>query len=86
MPQSHYPADGIPTLTQRAEADIPVLDTPAAFAGGSVPESVLRAALQADLEQAIRVAVDEAAATLRERLEAELPAILAQAMSRIRPG
>ena len=44
------------------------------------------AALQADLEQAIKVAVDQAAATLRERLEAELPAILAQAMSRIRPG
>jgi hypothetical protein len=83
---SHYPTDGIPTLTHRAEADIPVLDTPAAFPGGAIPEAVLRAALQADLEQAIKVAVDEAAATLRERLEAELPAILAQAMSRIRPG
>ncbi|MGN6580670.1 MAG: hypothetical protein ACTHJ1_11900 [Bordetella sp.] len=79
-----YPIDGIPTLTQRAEADIPVLDTPVAFPG--VPEAVLRAALQADLEQAIKVAVDEASATLRQRLEAELPAILAQAMSRIRPG
>ncbi|HEX7749136.1 MAG TPA: hypothetical protein VF445_10325 [Bordetella sp.] len=80
------PTDGIPTLTQRAEADIPVLDTPAALPGSAVPEAVLRAALQADLEQAIKVAVDQAAATLRERLEAELPAILAQAMSRIRPG
>lgn len=84
MPQ--YLTDGIPTLTQRAEADIPVLDTPAAPAAGTIPEAVLRAALQADLEQAIRTAVDEAAVVLRERLEAELPAILARAMSRIRPG
>ena len=50
---SHYPTDGIPTLTQRAEADIPLLDTPCAFPGGAIPEAVLRAALQADLEQAI---------------------------------
>ncbi|WP_019938520.1 hypothetical protein [Bordetella sp. FB-8] len=84
MPQ--YIADGIPTLTQRAEADIPVLDIPAAPATGAFPEAVLRAALQADLEQAIQRATDEAAAMLRERLEAELPAILARAMSRIRPG
>lgn len=83
---SHYPTDGIPTLTQRAEADIPLLDTPCAFPGGAIPEAVLRAALQADLEQAIKAAVDDAAITLRERLEAELPAILAQAMARIRPG
>jgi hypothetical protein len=83
---SHPPTDGIPTLTQRAEADIPVLDTPAASAESAIPEAVLRAALQADLEQAVKAAVDEAAATLRERLEAELPAILAQALSRIRPG
>ena len=83
---SHSPTDGIPTLTQRAEADIPVLDTPAVFAEGAIPEAVLRAALQADLEQAVKAAVDEAAATLRERLESELPAILARAMSRIRPG
>lgn len=84
MPQ--YLTDGIPTLTQRAEADIPVLDTPATPATGNIPEAVLRAALQADLEQAIRTAVDEAAVVLRERLEAELPAILARTMSRIRPG
>ena len=80
---SHYSStDGIPTLTQYAEADIPLLETPA----GTVPEAVLRAALQADLERAVKAAADEAAALLRERLEAELPAILAQAMSRIRPG
>ena len=78
--------DGIPTLTQRAEADIPLLDIPALPPAGSVPEAVLRAALQADLEQAVTAAVDEAANLLRSRLQAELPAILAQAMSRIRPG
>jgi 1,6-anhydro-N-acetylmuramate kinase len=81
-------AHGIPTLTQHAEPDIPVLDTPVLPipAGGGVPEAVLRAALQAEIEQAVQAAVNDAAALLRQRLEAELPALLAQALARVRPG
>jgi len=82
---SSYATDGIPTLTQRAEADIPTLDIPAP-ASSSIPETVLRAALQAEIEQAVKAAVDEASELLRSRLEAELPALLAQAMARVRPG
>lgn len=89
-----YPADGIPTLTQRIEDDIPVLDTPVSAARPqaaqpsppAIPEAVLRAAVQAELEQAVNAAVQEASALLRERLEAELPAIMARALSRVRPG
>jgi hypothetical protein len=83
---SSYATDGIPTLTQRAEADIPTLDTPALASPSSIPETVLRAALQAEIEQAVKAAVDEASELLRSRLEAELPALLAQAMTRVRPG
>ncbi len=66
-----YSTDGIPTLTQRAEPDIPLLDTPAVPlpTAGTIPEAVLRAALQADIEQAVKTAVDEASSLLRSRLE-----------------
>lgn len=52
----------------------------------SIPEAVLRAALQAEIEQAVHAAVQEASALLRTRLEAELPAIVARTLGRVRPG
>ena len=48
--------------------------------------AVLRIALQAEFEQALQQALDEAAATVRARLEADLPAMIERAMSKVRPG
>ncbi|WP_144638707.1 hypothetical protein [Bordetella genomosp. 13] len=55
-------------------------------ASASIPEAVLRAALQAEIEQAVQAAVQEASVLLRTRLEAELPAIVARTLGRVRPG
>ncbi|SAI73586.1 Uncharacterised protein [Bordetella ansorpii] len=52
----------------------------------SIPEAVLRAALQAEIEQAVHAAVQDASVLLRTRLEAELPAIVARTLGRVRPG
>lgn len=48
--------------------------------------AVLRAALQAELEQTLQRAVDDATAQLRTRLEAELPALIDRAVKSVRPG
>jgi len=55
-------------------------------AAGAAGDAVLRAALQAELEQALQRAVDDAAAGLRARLEAELPALIERAVRGVRPG
>jgi hypothetical protein len=47
---------------------------------------VLRAAVRAELEDVIQAAVNEAGAALQARLDAELPAIVARALARVRPG
>ncbi|WP_026640378.1 hypothetical protein [Bordetella petrii] len=49
-------------------------------------DAVLRSALQAELEQALQHAIDDAAAGLRARLEAELPALIERAVRAVRPG
>lgn len=58
--------------------------TAATHAGADM--AVLRIALQAEFEQALQQALDEAAATVRARLEADLPAMIERAMSKVRPG
>lgn len=55
-------------------------------AGTTGADAVLRSALQAELEQALRHAIDDAAAGLRARMEAELPALIERAVRAVRPG
>lgn len=54
--------------------------------GTDANTAVLRAALQAELEQALQQAMDDATAGVRARLEAELPTLIARALSKVRPG
>ena len=49
-------------------------------------DTVLRAALQADIEDAVQNALDEALHQVKARLEAELPDIVARAVRRTRLG
>lgn len=61
----------------------------AAFSTASQSDAntaVLRAALQAELEQTLQRALDDATAQLRARLEAELPALIDRAVKSVRPG
>jgi len=58
----------------------------AASGGAEANMTVLRTALQAELEQALQLALDDAAAGVRARLEAELPTLIARALSKVRPG
>ena len=86
----------LPVLTQ--VADLPGSAAQAGAAGGDSPQAawstaagaagdtVLRAALQAELEQTLQRALDDATAGLRARLEAELPALIDRAVRGVRPG
>ncbi|CAP42108.1 hypothetical protein [Bordetella petrii] len=87
----------LPVLTQVAGHSVAGLPADAAggaglpqaawsTAAGAAGDAVLRAALQAELEQALQRAVDDAAAGLRARLEAELPALIERAVRGVRPG
>lgn len=96
---AHRTADDLPVLTDIAESTewshspdiVGGADTPqAALSTTSVhstpTSAVLRAALQAELEQALHRAVEDASIRLRARLEAELPALIDRAVSQVRPG
>lgn len=91
-------APDLPVLTQVADEQAPPM--PAHAAGGTglphaawstatgvgAGDTVLRAALQAELEQALQRALDDASTNLRARLEAELPALIDRAVRSVRPG
>jgi hypothetical protein len=80
---------GIPTLTQKIEPinEPPVLTDVVARATAALPpDSVLRAALQAELEHTVQQALDQAMAHVRQTLEAELPAVVERVVTRLRPG
>lgn len=48
--------------------------------------AVLRAALQAELEQLMQIALEEAILGIRNRMDTELPGIVARVLERVRPG
>lgn len=94
-PNTQDPQDELPVLTDIDDS------SEACMAGGvGMPQAafstvsdgveanmtVLRTALQAELEQALQLALDDAAAGVRARLEAELPTLIARALSKVRPG
>lgn len=88
-----HPIDpSIPTLTIQADPpapddDLPVLESIASeYSGALPPAPVLRAALHAEIEHAVQEALDEAMAHVRDKLEAELPAIVQRVMRTLRPG
>lgn len=79
----------VPPVHPGLEPDLspaPAAPPAPASPSASIPEAVLRAALQAEIEQAVQSAVHEATVLLRARLEAELPAIVARTLGRVRPG
>jgi hypothetical protein len=80
----------IPTLTQKIDDNInepPTLTDVVARSGASLPpDPVLRAALQAELEHTVQLALDQAMAHVRRSLEAELPALVDRVVSRLKPG
>ncbi|ANN66235.1 hypothetical protein [Bordetella bronchialis] len=79
----------IPTLTHQIDSinEPPILtdvvDPPAT---ALPPDPVLRAALQAELEHTVQLALDQAMAHVRQSLEAELPALVDRVVRRLRPG
>ncbi|KAB1449523.1 hypothetical protein [Bordetella bronchiseptica] len=79
----------IPRLSEQASAP-PVSHESGAASAPDTPfqpgDAVLRAVLQAELEETLTAAIDEAVAGIRARLDAELPAILVRVMRNVRPG
>lgn len=87
------PWDDIPTL----DAVIPEASAPQATPDSDLPFStaplssdaqaaVLRAALQAELEQVMQIALEEAIQGIRTRMDTELPGIVTRVLDRVRPG
>lgn len=73
-----------PDMVGKVNFSPSALSTTAASAESTL--AVLKAALQTELEQALNQAVDVAVAHLRSRLEAQLPALIERAVSKVRPG
>lgn len=91
--------DAWPLLTDVADDDVPLLTDVAgneapAHPGGSAasprsetpPSPILAARLQAEIEQAMRLALADAISQIQARMDAELPAIVARVMREVRPG
>lgn len=94
--------DDFPVLTDAADADdFPLLtesaDLPSAAAGAPEPAaaaltsppppaSILAARLQAEVEQAMRLALADAVEQLQARMDEELPRIVARVLQDVRPG
>lgn len=98
-PDTRHRSDELPVLTDKIEPA--PWDAGTDMAGGaqtphaavsataiSTPPdlAVLRSALQAELEHALDLAVEQAAANLRARLEADLPDLIDRAIAKVRPG
>ncbi|WP_183007449.1 hypothetical protein [Achromobacter sp. UMC71] len=92
-------ADDFPVLTDAADADdFPLLtesaDLPSAAANAPAPAaltspppaSILAARLQAEVEQAMRLALADAVEQLQARMDEELPRIVARVLQDLRPG
>ncbi len=94
-------ADDFPLLTDAADTDdFPLLtesaDLPPAAAGtpqpvgatlaSPPPASILAARLQAEVEQAMRLALADAVEQLQARMDEELPRIVARVLQDLRPG
>lgn len=82
-----------PAATPRLQEQAPAAPAPYESGPASAPDTpfqpgdaVLRAVLQAELEETLTAAIDEAMAGIRARLDAELPDILARVMRNVRPG
>ncbi|CAB3856316.1 MAG: hypothetical protein ACWGIK_12760 [Achromobacter pulmonis] len=84
--------DDVPLLT-----DVASDEEPAHPAGSAAPlprepltetppSPILAARLQAEIEQAMRLALADAISQVQARLDAELPAIVARVMREVRPG
>ncbi|MDQ2139712.1 hypothetical protein RBI22_16410 [Alcaligenaceae bacterium C4P045] len=94
----HRDDDTIPTLTiavdpPEATADaLPLLTelAPAAPSGDksavSAHESLLRVTLQAEIDDAVHRAMDDALAQVRATLDAQLPDIIERVLRKVRPG
>lgn len=80
----HVGEDSTAASVENASAAHPIAS--AALNGSDPTLTVFRAALQAELEQALHHAVDAAAADMRRRLEAELPTLIERALNQVRPG
>lgn len=84
--------DDFPLLTEAA--DLPPATAPAPQAAMAVPPpalsappaSILAARLQAEVEQAMRLALAEAIEQLQARMDQELPRIVARVLQDVRPG
>ena len=94
----HRDDDTIPTLTiavdpPEATADaLPLLTelAPAAPSGDksavSAHESLLRVTLQAEIDDTVHRAMDDALAQVRATLDAQLPDIIERVLRKVRPG
>ncbi|WP_459617741.1 hypothetical protein [Bordetella sp. 2513F-2] len=84
------PAADVPRLDARADepgyAPGGTLGPEPAAPDASPREAVLRAALQAEIERAVQAALQDAVAQMQARLDDELPALVARALQRVRPG
>ncbi|WAI82890.1 MULTISPECIES: hypothetical protein [Achromobacter] len=88
--------DAFPLLTDIADGrgqDWDVDEAPAAVhvgaaqAATSLPDaSVLSARLQAEVEQLMRRALDDAIEQIQTRMDAELPGIVSRVLNEVRPG
>ena len=64
--------------------DLPVLSDLADTASALTDTPGLRAALQAEFDQTLQQAIDEATTLVRTRLEAALPAMIERALDKVR--
>ncbi|MDQ2187036.1 hypothetical protein RBI13_17770 [Alcaligenaceae bacterium A4P071] len=74
-------ADALPLLTELAPA-APSSDKSAV----SAHESLLRVTLQAEIDDAVHRAMDDALAQVRATLDAQLPDIIERVLRKVRPG
>ncbi|MBB1629024.1 hypothetical protein A9974_27675 [Achromobacter sp. UMC71] len=74
-------------LTESADLPSAAANAPAPAALTSPPPaSILAARLQAEVEQAMRLALADAVEQLQARMDEELPRIVARVLQDLRPG
>lgn len=86
LPAAPDAVPALPAASQPATQDAP-LDAPTAPEAGVPPQAaVLAARLQAEVEQAMRLALADAIEQIQARMDEELPRIVARVLQDVRPG